>query len=91
VFGVVSDSAAYLMNAGAGSNITHPAIAISGRVPVKVIGKVKKHDRLVSAGNGMARAAKKNEILPFTVIGRSLEDKDTTGVGEVTAVVIINN
>jgi hypothetical protein len=91
VFGVISDSAAYLMNAGAGSNATHPAVAISGRVPVKVVGKIKKHDRLVSAGNGMARSAKVDEIKPFTVIGRALEDKETSDIGQVKAVVIINS
>jgi hypothetical protein len=91
VFGVISDSAAYLMNAGAGSNATHPAVAISGRVPVKVVGKIKKHDRLVSAGNGLARSAKVDEIKPFTVIGRALEDKETSDIGQVKAVVIINS
>jgi hypothetical protein len=91
VFGVISHSAAYLMNAGAGSDSTHPAVAISGRVPVKVIGKVKKHDRLVSAGKGRARAAKPEETNPFTVIGRALESKDTLDAGEVTALVIINS
>lgn len=91
VFGVISHSAAYLMNAGAGSDSTHPAVALSGRVPVKVIGKVKKHDRLVSAGKGRARSAKPEETNPFTVIGRALESKDTTDDGEVTALVIINS
>ncbi len=91
VFGVISHSAAYLMNAGAGSDSTHPAVALSGRVPVKVVGKVKKHDRLVSAGKGRARSAKPEETNPFTVIGRALESKDTTDDGEVTALVIINS
>lgn len=91
VFGVISHSAAYLMNAGAGSDSTHPAVALCGRVPVKVVGKVKKHDRLVSAGKGRARAAKPEETNPFTVIGRALESKDTTDDGEVTALVIINS
>lgn len=90
VFGVVSKSAAYLMNAGAGSSSTHPAVALSGRVPVKVRGKVKKHDRLVSAGNGTARSAKPEETNPFTVIGRALEDKNSEDVGLLTAMVLVN-
>lgn len=90
VCGVISETAAYLMNAAAGSNVTHPAIALSGRVPVKVVGKVRKHDRLVSAGNGLARVAKSDETNPFTVIGRSLQDKADTDVGLVTAMVSIN-
>jgi hypothetical protein len=90
VFGVISDSAAYLMNAGAGSDRTHPAVALSGRVPVKVTGKIKKHDRLVSAGNGMARAAKKNEDISFRTIGRALEDKMDNAPGIINAMVLVN-
>jgi hypothetical protein len=90
VFGVISSTAAYMMNSMAGDDKTHPPVAISGRVPVKVIGKVKKGDRLVSAGNGTARAAKKDEATSFNTIGRSLTDKTTDGLGEVTAIVIIN-
>ena len=89
VFGVVSNTAAYLMNAGAGSDETHPPIAVSGRVKVKVKGKVKKNDRLVSAGNGIARAAKKGEANAFNTIGRSLVDKTDESLGEVEAIVSI--
>lgn len=89
VFGVISNSAAYLMNAGAGDDNTHPPVAVSGRVHVKVIGTVKKGDRLVSAGNGIARAAKQGEPTPFNVIGRALEDKTTSDVGYVEAFVAI--
>jgi 3-keto-L-gulonate-6-phosphate decarboxylase len=89
VFGVISDSAAYLMNSEAGSDTTHPPVAVSGRVPVKVVGKVKKGDRLVSAGSGIARAAKPGEATAFNTIGRALADKDTTGEGTVEAVVVI--
>jgi hypothetical protein len=89
VFGVISDSAAYLMNSGAGSDSTHPPVAVSGRVPVKVVGLVKKGERLVSAGSGIARAAKPGEATAFNTIGRALVDKDTTGEGTVEAVVII--
>jgi hypothetical protein len=90
VFGVVSTTAGYLMNAMAGDDDTHPAIAVGGRVQVKVIGKVKKGQRLVSAGNGMARAAQKGEATSFNVIGRSLEDKTTDEIGAVEAFVKIN-
>lgn len=89
VFGVVSDTAAYLMNAFAGDDQSHPAIAISGRVIVNVIGKVHKGQRLVSAGNGKARAAKAEEATAFNVIGRSLTDKTTNDDGTVEAIVSI--
>jgi len=90
VFGVISTNAAYLMNARAGSNETHPPVAMNGRVPVKVTGKVKKGDRLVSAGNGYARAALAEEVTAFNVIGRSLENKTTKGKGTVEAIVKVN-
>jgi len=89
VFGVVSDSAAYLMNANAGDDKTHPPVAVSGRVQVKVKGKVNKGQRLVSAGEGYARAAKKDEATAFNTIGRALADKNTDGDGTVEAIVII--
>jgi hypothetical protein len=89
VFGVVSDTAAYLMNAGAGNDQTHPPVAVGGRVKVKVTGKVKKGQRLVSAGNGIARAAKQGEANSFNTIGRALAAKTTDSVGVVEAFVSI--
>ena len=90
MFGVVSNTAAYLMNGGAGEDSTHPPVAISGRVKVKVIGKIKKNDRLVSAGNGLARAAKNGEATAFNTIGRALADKLDEQEGLVEAFVIIH-
>ena len=89
VFGVISDTAAYLMNAGAGSDATHPPVAVSGRVQVKVSGVVLKGQRLVSAGSGIARAASEGEATPFNVIGRALENKLNDGLGFVLAFVSI--
>lgn len=89
IFGVVSNTAAYLMNSKAGPDKTHPPVAMSGRVQVKVIGKINKGDRLVSAGNGLARAAKKDEVTAFNTIGRSLADKTTDIIGTVEAIVTI--
>ena len=89
VFGVVSTKAAYLMNGGAGTNATHPPIAMTGRVPVNVMGFVTKGDRLVSAGNGVARSANLDEITAFNVIGRALESKTDEGIGSIEAIVKI--
>jgi hypothetical protein len=90
VFGVISTRAAYLMNAGAGTDSTHPPIAMTGRVPVRVTGSIRKGDRLVAAGNGLARAAKAGEATAFNVIGRALEAKETETVGIIEAIVTIN-
>jgi len=89
VFGVISTKAAYLMNSRAGTNDTHPPVAMTGRVPVKVVGIVNKGDRLVSAGNGFARAAVSGEATAFNVIGRALVSKADAGEGTVEAIVTI--
>lgn len=51
--GVVSENPSHIMNSGLqGGTI----VGLKGRVPVKVLGKVKKGDRLISADNGVAIA-----------------------------------
>jgi hypothetical protein len=89
VFGVISTRPAFTMNGGAGENDTHPPVAMTGRVPVRVTGAVSKGDRLISAGDGIARAAVVNEATAFNVIGRALADKLDTGLGTVEAIVTI--
>ena len=89
VFGVISTRPAFTMNGGAGDNDTHPPVAMTGRVPVKVIGVVTKGDRLISAGDGVARAAQPGEATSFNVIGRALSSKSTVEAGTVEAIVTI--
>lgn len=89
VFGVISTRPAYTMNGGAGEDDTHPPVAMTGRVPVKCVGVVCKGDRLVSAGDGVARAAQPGEATAFNVIGRSLENKATMDIGVIEAIVTI--
>jgi hypothetical protein len=89
VFGVISTRAAYLMNSGAGSDETHPPVAMTGRVPVKVVGQIRKGDRLVAAGAGQARAAEPGEATAFNVIGRALQDRTDPSPGTVEAIVTI--
>ena len=94
VFGVVSslDQAAFKMNGGAGNDNTHPYIAMTGRVNVKVIGTVNKGDRLISASvPGYARAATKAECTAFNVIGRALTSKSEEGQGSVLAAVRVSH
>ena len=91
IIGVISTRPAHLMNAGAGTDQTHPAVAVNGRVPVRVIGAVRKGDRLVSAGLGLARVGTKEEITAFNVLGRSLEDKLDAGPGSILAIVKTNS
>jgi hypothetical protein len=94
VFGVISsmEQAAFKMNGGAGTDDTHPYIAMTGRVDVKVIGTVNKGDRLVSASvPGYAKAAIKSECTAFNVIGRALTSKTTGGNGSVLAAVRVSH
>jgi len=89
VFGVISTRPAFMMNGGAGDNDSHPPVAMTGRVPVIVTGIVNKGDRLISAGDGVARAAQPGEATAFNVIGRALSSKTTAGAGTVEAIVTI--
>ena len=75
VFGVISESPAFLMNAQAGNNESHPMVALKGRVLVKLTGSGKAGDRVVSAGNGEARVADLDECTAFNVLGRLIKDK----------------
>ena len=73
VAGVVTSNPAYLMNAEMeADNVC--AVALQGRVPVKVTGKVAKGDMMVAAGNGMARAEEDPKM--GSVIGKALQDHD---------------
>ena len=75
VFGVISESPAFLMNAQAGNNDSHPMVALKGRVMVKLQGTGKAGDRVVSAGNGQARVAHLEECTAFNTPGRLIKDK----------------
>ena len=89
-FGVISDKPAYLMNAAAGNDDSHPPVALSGRVEVRVIGPVRKGQRLVlSQLQGVAEAFEGSleTINPYFVVGRALADKTTDEEGLVLCVV----
>ena len=84
VAGVVSTNPAHLMNAELkGDHVV--AVALQGRVPVKVTGKIKKGDRLVASSKaGYACAMDKSLYEPGCIIGKALADFDgEEGVIEV--------
>ena len=86
VAGVVSTNPAHLMNAEAGGEATHPAIALAGRVPVKVVGPVNKGDLLVSSSvEGRAKAD--NEAKAGRILGKAME---SAGEGEHVIEGLIN-
>lgn len=79
--GVVSTNPAYLMNSEC-AGIHTVALALQGRVPCKVRGKIQKGDMLMSGGNGYARKTTNPQI--GTIIGKALADFDgISGVIEV--------
>lgn len=49
VAGIISNNPAYMMNSEAGSDETHPYVALKGRVYCKVTGKINKGDMLVTS------------------------------------------
>ena len=86
VAGIVSTNPGFIMNTGlecSVSNGEHTVVlALTGRVPCKVRGKISKGDMLVSAGGGFARPS--NTPAMGTVIGKALEDFDgAEGIIEV--------
>jgi len=83
VAGIVSKNPAYRMNSGAGTDESHPYIALKGRVPCKVIGPVKKGDLLVTSVHP-GYACTGQSVFGGAVIGKALEDKsEGFGVIEV--------
>lgn len=71
--GVVSENPAFMMNSSL-ENGTY--IALKGRVPVKVVGAVKKGDRLIAAADGCATANNSTANRCFGVALESNSDID---------------
>lgn len=74
VIGAVSKSPAYLMN----SEEKGPVVGLVGKVPVRVIGPIRKQQAIVSAPGGVARAAEGNSDYMFK-FGFSLEENLESG------------
>lgn len=81
IAGIASTNPAYLMNSQCtGKHVV--AVALQGRVPCKVTGKINKGNMLISAGNGFAKASNHPQF--GTIVGKSLENFDgTAGIIEV--------
>ena len=86
IAGIVSVNPAYLMNNDLQNAST---VALVGRVPCKVVGFIRKGDLMVSSDtDGHAEAWRDESSPPYgTVIGKSLENKDSRGTGVVEVVV----
>jgi len=84
VAGVVSTDPAYTMNSSLEG--TRVCLALQGRVPCKVVGKVKKGDMLTTSAIP-GYAAKAVDPKMGSIIGKALEDKDTSEAGVIEVAV----
>jgi hypothetical protein len=87
VIGIVSKNPAYMMNSGAGTDETHPFIALKGRVPCQVQGRIEKGNLLVTSIHpGYATAWTEGDS-PNAVIGKALFSQEK-GYGIIEVLVV---
>jgi hypothetical protein len=80
--GVISDNPAFMMNKDLEGGVY---VALKGRVPVKVIGRIKKGQDLIAADHGCAIMAPSDSSRVFAV---ALETSDDEGVKIIEALVL---
>ena len=82
--GVVTTNPAYIMNEG--QTGLRVCIALAGRVPCKVVGRVKKGDMLTTSSTP-GYAVKATDPKLGSIIGKALEDKDNGEAGVIQVAV----
>jgi len=89
VAGVISTNPAYEMNVSPETKDFLP-VALRGKVPVKVIGRVKKGDILVTSGvSGYAVSADDaHQVAAAAIVAKAIEEKNTDDLGVVMAVIV---
>jgi hypothetical protein len=80
--GAISEKPAYLMN----SEAEGQAVALKGRVPVKVVGSIKKGNRLVATNNGCAVLATLHQYADVFAI--ALESSENIDVKLIEAIIL---
>lgn len=80
--GAISANPSYLMNSGLEGGV---AVALKGRVPVRVVGTVKKGQNLIAGSNGCATVAVMHSSEVFAI---ALESSDDTSEKLVEALVL---
>ena len=83
VAGVISENPAYLMN----SEAKGQAVALQGKVPCKVVGVINKGDMLVTHSQHPGVGRKGNDPQVGTVIGKALQEYNSTEIGTINIVV----
>jgi hypothetical protein len=87
VAGIVSKNPGYMMNSDAGTDETHPYIALKGRVPCRVQGRIEKGDLLVTSFHPGYAAAWTEGDSPNAVIGKALSGQEK-GYGIIEVLVV---
>jgi hypothetical protein len=87
VFGVISSTPGLMLNSDAGSDQSHPFVALIGRTPVRVRGLVNKGQRLMASGEPGVACAWLSEFGLLAVIGRALESTTHHSESVIEAVV----
>jgi hypothetical protein len=81
VAGVVSNTAAYTMFEACPG--LKNLVALQGRVPCRVVGKIKKGDILVTSGIPGVATAAIGDVRVGTVVGKAIKDYDSDHIGLV--------
>ena len=81
--GVISGNPAYMMNSGLEGG---QYVALKGRVPVKVIGRVKKGDRMIASDTGVAVAG--TALHAADTFAIALESSDDTDIKMIECLVL---
>jgi hypothetical protein len=87
VIGPVSKNPAFKMNSEAGPDETHPYIALKGRVPCKVVGRIEKGDLLVTSAYPGYATVYENADHPSAVFGKALGSQ-SEGFGVIEVLII---
>jgi hypothetical protein len=89
VAGVISTNPAIKLNADAGNSVTHPYVALRGRVPCNMVGPVSKGDLIITAHDepGYAKSNGKFDA-GRSVFAKSLETDLTEGKKVIEVVIL---
>jgi hypothetical protein len=83
VAGVVSTNPAYQMNFGLEGEYV-VTVALTGRVPCNVVGKIAKGDCLVASEYpGVAKVLDIGQYRPACILGKALQDYDSDEIGTI--------
>lgn len=81
--GAISANPAYMMNSGLEGGVY---VALKGRVPVKVTGRVKKGDRMIASDGGVAISGQHHTAADTFAV--ALEDNDNTDIKLVECLIL---